>query len=288
MLGFKKKKKEHTEGNTSEENNELSKTEYKIVLFEKLGGTVREIKTLYAQRWVDDEDKVVYLRNASKNLQFLEIFPQQIQDFKNYDEKEVKELIDTIQKQLKRERKNDSNEVNDKDLEFDLLKLRAKERSFKFGNKTSYLSFDEKGRATFHFLREGSTFFPFKWDTDTNTIFIPSDNRKKSASLALRNKENKYNTKKILSGIQILLLLIQLGALMATGWGYLKVIDKGNQINLDYDASNIAAAKRACLEEIGQTAADVERVASSVDKIVNSVSADLNKPQTVINGVIPE
>ncbi len=274
--------------NTQDENTDITKAQYKIILCEKLGGTVREIKTIYVDRWVDEADNVVYLKNDSKNVQFLEIFPQQIQDFKNYDVEEVDELIADIIDKLKRERKHDSTEINDNDLEYELLQLRAKERSFQFKKDASYLSFDEKGRATFHFLREGSTFFPFKWNTDTNTIFVPSDNRKKSASIALRNKENKYNTKKIISGVQILLLLIQIGALMATGWGYLKITDKSEELFLSYDQSEIAAAKRMCLEDIGAISASNVENAKAIERIVGAVSDELNKPQTVIQGVIPE
>ena len=258
--------------------NQINKAEYNIVLLEKLGGTVRIIRTFDAHRFRDDEDHVVYLKNDKQK--FLEIFPQQINDFKNYSEKEVTRLIDKYQKQLEEERKEDS-QINDKNIEYELLKLKAKERSFKFDDKASYLSFDETSRPTFFLLREGSNFFPFKWDTDTKTIFVPSDNRKKSASLALRNKQNKYNIKKMLDGLSIILIIV--GFAMSAGGAYL--LFKGNSAYdtafEQYDQSEIAAAQRLCLESIGQVAADVGKISSSVEK-------ELNKPQTIIEGIIPE
>jgi len=270
------------------EKNEVNKAEYKIVLVEKLGGTVRVIKSFFASRWKDEEDHVVYLKNGDKSVAFMEIFPQQINDFKNYGENEVDKLIDKYSTILERERDRDTEELNDKDVEYELLKLKAKKRSFKFDSNASYLSFDENARPTFYFLREGSTFFPLKWDTNTKNIFVPSDNRKKSASISLRNKENKYNTKKLLDGVSIVLLVV--GFLMCSGGGYfLFKAKQANDTSFNaYDSSQIAAAQRACLEQINSIAGNVAQSAQDVEKITNNLEEQLNKPQTVITGVTPE
>lgn len=272
----------------NKEKNEVNKAEYKIVLLEKLGGTVRIIKSFFASRWKDEEDHVIYLKNDDKSVKFMEIFPQQINDLKNYTEKEVDQLIEKYSKILERERDRDTEELNEKDIEFQLLKLKAKKRSFKFDSNASYLSFDENARPTFYFLREGSTFFPFKWDTETKNIFVPSDNRKKSASISLRNKENKYNTKKLLDGVSIVLLVV--GFLMCAGGGYfLFKAKQSNDLSFQaYDKSEIAAAQRACLEQINTIAGNVAQSAKDVEKITNNLEEQLNKPQTVISGVIPE
>lgn len=282
-MGFFTKKKEEEQNDI---NKEVNKAEYKIILVEKLGGTVRVIKSFFASRFIDEEDNVVYLRN--EKLKFLEIFPQQINDFKNYSEEEVNALINKYTRILQQERKEDTDGINDKDLEFELLKLKAKKRSFEFSPNSSYLSFDENSRPTFYFLREGSTFHALKWDTDTKNIFTPSDNRKKSASLALRNKQNKYNTKKLLDGVSIILIIV--GFIMAAAGGYFMF--KANSANNDafaqYDESEIAKAQRACLENINSVASSVSKTAKDVESITTKVEKDLNKPQTIINGVIPE
>jgi len=278
----KKKQKEASE----DSNKEVNKAEYKIVLVEKLGGTVRTIKSFFASRFNDEDDNVVYLKNDK--LKFIEIFPQQITDFKNYTEEEVNKLLKKYTDILQKERDVDSDAINDKDIEYEILKLKAKKRSFKFDENASYLSFDENSRPTFYFLREGSTFHPLKWDTDTKTIFTPSDNRKKSASLSLRNKQNKYNTKKLLDGASIILLIV--GFIMAAGGGYFmfKANAANNAAFDSYDKSEIAAAQRACLESINQVAGSVALTAEEVEKISTNVEENINKPQTVINGVIPE
>lgn len=266
------------------EKNQINKAEYKIVLLEKLGGTVRTIKYLDAQRFRDDEDHVVYLK--SEKDKFLEIFPQQINDFKNYTIEEVNKLIKKYQNQLEEERTEDT-QVNDKNVEYELLKLKAKQRSFKFDDKASYLSFDETARPTFFFLREGSNFFPFKWDTDTKTIFVPSDNRKKSASLALRNKQNKYNIKKMLDGLSIIMIIV--GFVMAGGGAYL--LFKGNGAYdtafEKYDQSEIAAAHRACLEDISKVSQTIADTAKNVEQISDNVE-DKTVKDTIIKGIIPE
>lgn len=282
MIFKKKKVKKEEEENKSE----ASKAEYKVVLVEKLGGTVREIRTLFAERFRDDEDHVVYLRNNKSN--FIEIFPQQINDFKNYTETEVHRLIDKNTKILQDERNADTENVNDKDIEYELLKLQAKRRSFKFDPNASYLSFDDKGRPTFYFLREGSTFYPFKWDTDTKTIFVPSDNRKKSANLALRNKETKYDGKKLIEGATILLLAIGFIMLASGGYFWYKTSQVNTQAFEAYDQSNIADAQRRSLEVANQCAQVANQVANAALGIVNDVEADLNKNQTIIQGIVPE
>lgn len=280
----KKKQKEDEEG--IYENKQVTKAEYKIVLLEKLGGTVRVIKSFDAHRWIDLNDHVVYLRNSKLN--FMEIFPQQINDFKNYTETEVNNLIEKYTNILQSERKHDTEDINEKDIEFELLKLKAKKRSFNFHPNASYLSFDTDSRATFYFLREGSTFFPFKWDTDTKTIFVPSDNRKKSASIALRNKETKYNTKKLLDGISIILLVV--GFIMLASGGYLMY--KGNNFYKDafttYDESEIAKAKRACLEDAGTISRVVTKNAEDMNRIIETYEERLNNPKSSIQGIIPE
>ena len=285
MAFFKKKPKVNEE---NEDKLETNKATYKIVLLEKLGGTVREIKSFDAVRWVDSEDKVVYLKSVDEKLKFFEIFPQQINDFKNYTEKQVNDLIEKLEKQLEKERNNDSEIINDKDIEFQLLKLKAKQRSFNFSPNASYLAFDEKARPTFYFLREGSVFFPFKWDTDTKSIFVPSDNRKKTARILFDNKENKYNIQKLVSGVTILLLVI--GFIMSAGGGYF--LFKAKQANDEsfkaYDTSKIAEAQRACLENVNKASSKIVESAENIEKITDKLQTQITQPQTVINGVIPE
>jgi len=280
MALFKKKETK------KEEKSEVSKAEYRVLIVEKLGGTVREIKQLDASRFRDDEDHVIYLKNDKEK--FLEIFPQQINDFKNYTEPEIDKLILKNQKIIENERDRDSEDVNDKDIEFELLKLKAKKRSFKFNPDASYLSFATNGRPTFIFLREGSTFHPLKWDVETKTIFTPSDNRKKSASLSLRNKQNKYNTKKMLDGASIILIIVAL--IMAAGGGYFMFKSQQGYDTAfnSYDESEIAAATRACLESAGQFNQQIAETAQNVKDITVSVEDDLNKPQTIIEGVLPQ
>lgn len=285
---FKRNKKvqeEDTEFSASPKNR--NKAEYNVILLKKQGGTVKAIKKFPAHRWRAD-DHVVYLRNDKRNIKFLELFPEQITDFKDYTEEEINKKIDSIKTKLKREREHDTGEVNDKDLEFELRQLEAKKRSFMFSPKSNYEFLDEDNVPTFYFLRQGSTFIPFKWDTDTSTIFIPSDNRKKSASLILRNKEQKYNINKVLTGASIFIALLALGFLALSGWTYMKATDKYDQAFLSYDQSELAAAQRACLETVGDIARNAAAVSDSAVGRLNEAEERLNMNQTIIRGIIPE
>lgn len=283
MSWLKKKKKDNA---TIETKAEVSKAEYKVVLVEKLGGTVREIKTLYVERWKDLEDDVVYLRNVQSK--FLEIFPQQINDFKNYTPEEVNNLIKKYQKALEGEREVDTEKVNEKDIENELMKLKAKKRSFKYDANSSYLSFDEKSRPTFYYLREGSTFFAFKWDTDTKTIFVPSDNRKKSASIALRNKESKYSTKTMIEAATILALILSVVFFGAGGYFWFKAHQSSLETFNNYDASEIAKVQRASIDVATQCALVSVAVAKAGLDIFHSIEDELGQNQTIIQGIVPE
>ena len=285
MSIFKKKQQEEVsefDASTKAKN----KAEYNVILLKKQGGTVKIIKKFPAHRWRSD-DHVVYLRNDKRKVKCLEIFPEQIQDFVNYTEKEVDDKIKELQFKLKKEQEKDT-ELNEKDIEFELRKLEAKKRSFQFSKFANYEFLDETNTPTFFFLRQGSSFLPFKWDTDTSTIFLPSDNRKKSASLILRNKEQKYNINKVIQGLSIVVAIIALVLLVASGWTWMKATDAYDQAFQSYDESSIAAAQRACLEDINSITENNLRMNSIALGILNEAEGRLNMNQTVIEGVRPD
>ncbi len=287
MFGIKKK--EQVIKNPEEqkvESKKINKAEYKVIIKDKIGGVARTIKEIKAYRWKDELDEVVYLKNDDER--FIEIFPEQINDFKNYKETEVDALIKKYQKILEAERDRDTEDINEKDIEFELLKLQAKKRSFKFNHNSSYLDLDQNNQPTFTFLRQGSDFLPFKWDLDSKTIFVPSDNRKKSASLALRNKESKYNTKKLLDGISIVLVVIGFLMLGAGGYMIFKANNTAQEAFANYETSELAVLQRQCLEATAEQAKLIQEAANNVNDITESIDENLNRPQTIIQGVLPE
>lgn len=263
-----------------------NKAEYNVMIVQKQGGAVKIIKKFPAHRFRADDD-VIYLRNDNRKVKFLEIFPENVTDFKNYNEVEVDKLIKTYEEKLRRERQNDSDEINDKDLEFELLKLKAKKRSFKFSHNASYEILDETNTPTFIFLRKGSSMIPYKWDNDDTTIFLPSDNRKKSASIALRNKETKYNSKVIVTGITILLLIVGVALNAAAGFSWYKASEAQKEYMQAYDETEMALAQRRALEVANQCAETSLKVSQSAVNVVNKAEEKINEPKTIIEGILP-
>lgn len=266
--------------NKEEDVKNINKSTYKVFIYEKVGGAPRLIKELIATRWVDQDDLIPYLKyeDKKKGERFLEIFPQQGKDLIDETEKELKTKLDKFRKKLKDERAKDEPSVNFKDLEFEIMKLEAKERIFKYDPNASYISLGENNLPEFYFLREGSNFHPFKWDCETKTIYTPSDNKKKSATIALRNKEAKYpnldNRVKITS-----MILLAVGLLFAVGFGYLtyKAYDS-------YSESELNQIKTTCLQDLTQTTGAVKASANSIAKITADLDKQLNKPTTIVQG----
>lgn len=200
----------------------INKASYKIIIYETISGLPRKVMEFMAVRIVDEEDHIPYLRfeNAKTKKVWLEIFPQQVQEFMNYTEKEVDDKISKLKKKIKEEEQKEFSKINIKDLQYDLIKLEAKKRSFKFSSTTSYISLDENNVPEIFYKRQGSSFIPFKWDCDSSTIFLPSDNKKKNSAIALRNKESKYPTRENQVRIATMVVFI-LACILALGAGFL-------------------------------------------------------------------
>jgi len=286
---FKNKKKNNKEeiGNEDLDFKDVNKAKFQVIILDTIAGAPRYVTEFEAIRYRDDIDHVVYLKNDKK--QFLEIFPEQITDFKNYTEGEVDKLIKETQINLRRERVRDSEEINDKDLETQLLKLQAKKRSFRFDINASYVCNWKGSKPTFFFLRKGSNFLPYKWDSKTTSIFVPSDNRKKSASIALRNKDTKYTKhKKLIEGGVILMLILGFCMMMGGGYSWYKANQSHKELLKAYDETEIAKATRRSLE-VAALCADVSlKTNQKALDIVNKAEEKINEPKTIIEGLLPE
>jgi len=282
----KKKNKENVEEQEVDFKN-VNKAKFQVVLLDTIAGAPRYVTKFEAVRYRDHVDHVVYLKNDK--TEFLEIFPEQIADFKNYNETEVDKLIKETQNNLRRERVRDSEEINDKDLEMQLLKLQAKKRSFKFDTTASYVCNWERGKPTFFFLRKGSNFLPYKWDSKTESIFVPSDNRKKSASIALRNKDTKYTKhKKLIEGGVILMLIVGFCMMLGGGYSWYKANKSHEELLKAYDETEIAKATRRSLEVAAQCADVSLKTNQKALDVINKAEEKINEPKTIIDGLLPE
>jgi len=278
MKLFGKNKNKNSTVKTDEEKKTdgIKKEVYRVVLKEKLGDTTRTIKTFDAKRFIDIDNHVVLLTN--EKLKFMEIFPEEVKDFTDYDKEKIKAKLDKLKVSMQSELEDDT-ELNEKDIEYEIIKLEAIKRSFLY-SKGSYISFAEDGQPYFTFLREGSSFHAFRWDANTKTIYTPSDNKKKSAILSLRNKETKYGPKNIVETITIILLLVGLVLTLGNLWGGLKIYQS-------YDESKIAA-----LELKGATTLEFcSDIMLSNAKLIQGITQDLSEEyftKNVTNIEIPD
>ena len=271
----KKKLKNDDEGDTSKS----ATPKYKIVLLEGLGKQARIVRKFEAERFIDEDDHVVYLRNVK--LKFFEIFPEDERSAIDLTIPEIDKKLQEIQKLLKSKKLMDEKKLNPKNLEYDQMRYSAQKRALSYGSDASYILFDESSAPTFYYLRKGSTFYPTKWDLDTSTVYAASDNKKKKSTIALRNKENKYKTKRFVETATLILLLIVVVIAAVEVWGAAKMFGS-------YDDSEIAKIKRACVEDVIAASDKLEQSANSIAKITDKIEAQITKPDVVIAGIAPK
>lgn len=255
-----------------------SSAKYSVVIKESLGSITRTVKVISAERFIDEDDHVVYLRNTK--AKFLEVFPEDHTDLIKLTEEELTLKVTEIRALLRNTKKMKEKDINPHNLEFDLMKYEAKKRSLKYGQDDSYVSFDTNGRPEFFYLRKGSTFFPFKWDTDTSTIYTASDNKKKKSILAIRNKENKYRPKKLIELGTVIFLIVNICLAAVLIWGF-------NKQFKSYDESEIAAIKRACVDQEIEAVLAIKNAAQNVEAITKKIEGGITSPNIIIDGILP-
>lgn len=274
-LIYKQQKKKRQEKDKSK----VASPKYKVVLRERLSkGAIRTITDIEAERWIDKEDRVVYLRNVK--AEFFEIMPSDENNLVRLSDEELDKKIEEINRLIKSPKERIKKKINIRNLEVDLMKWSAQKRSHQYSANSSYISLASDGMPEIYYLRDGSTFFPFKWDPDTSTVYTASDNKKKKATISLKNKEDKYRTKKFIETSTLILLLLVTVVAFIEVWGAYKMFNS-------YDDSEIAAAKRACLVNTIEASQAIENSAKNVQTITDKIAAKITQPDVVIAGIQP-
>ena len=161
------------------------------------------------------------------------------------------------------------------------MKLEAKLKASEW-KKSAFLEFGSKGEKIITFMREGTNMFPIAYDSERNIYGVPSDIRKKSAAILMRNKENKYNRhKQLIEGSVFGALIIALIMFAASGYMLFKAY------NL-YEEHPVNQAKLDTLDVANACSNIAVKNAQEVNEIYKTIKEDLNKPQTVIGGVQPK
>jgi len=266
----KKKQKESATREQSDENVKTSSSAiYTVHVYERYSGNMpRWIRTFSAERYVDEEDKIPYLYNQTQN--FLEVFPDQVNDFMNMTEEEVDKELKQYRDERKKQENKEVPDVNFKDLDYRIMRLEAKKRTFKFSKNSTFSSLGRNNIPEFTFVREGSSFFPTKWDLDTRTIYTPSDAKKKTATLSLRNKESKYpsNDSKVKTITWVLFfgVMVLFVANLFVGWKNVQT----------YTDSEINQLKTEQIRILNEQTRSITETANSANNIFDNIEGRLN------------
>ncbi len=278
----KKDKDKSDSDNTSSNNKTTSKTskaEYKIVVKEKFGIGTTTLKTFFAKREIDEDDYVVYLSNVAEK--FIELFPQDENDFEKLDIKEINLRLNEAKRVWKKEQIKDDPSINEQNYLYKIMLLEAKKRAIKYNKNSPYMTIDEEGVKTFYYLREGSTFYPFKWDVDNSTVYVANENVKKKAGMARRNKAIKYSKfKNVIEGSVMFMMIINV--IMALGLGYVsyKMFEK-------FDESEIVAAQNYCVLKGAEWAAITERNAKASEAIFEKLQKATAGTNPFLETIVP-
>ncbi len=273
---FGKKKEDKTISSTS---SKTSKAEYKVVIKEKFGKATTTLKTIMARREIDPDDHVVYLSNVTEK--FLELMPQDENDFEQLNETEIKTRLATAKKVLKREKGEEDKGSNEYNYLYDVMKLEAKLRALKYNRDSSYITLDEEGTKVFYYLREGSTFYPFKWDVDNRTVYVANENVKKKAGMARRNKSIKYSKfKNVIEGSVMFMMIINV--ILALGLGYvgLKMFSK-------FDESKIVEAQNFCVLKGAEWTSIIEKNAKASEQIFKNLQEATGAKNPFLDKFVP-
>lgn len=275
---FKKKTKEGSSKDVKT-TSKTSKAEYSIVIKEKFGIGTTTLKTITATRELDPDDHVVYLSNIPEK--FLELFPQDENDFENLDLKEIETQLTAARKIWKAEQTNDTEQINEQNYLYKIMQLEAKKRALKYNKDSPYMTINEAGVKTFYYLREGSTFYPFKWDVDNRTIYVANENVKKKAGMARRNKSIKYSKfKNVIEGSVMFIMI--LNVIMALGLGYvgLKTFSK-------LDESSIVKAQNYCVQKGAEWTAIIEKNAKASEAIFEKLNKATDNVNPFLDRIVP-
>lgn len=270
------KKKESVSNKTT---SNTSKAEYKIVIKEKFSKGTTTLKTITAKREIDLDDHVVYLSNVAES--FLELMPIDVKDFEMLDKKEIEKRLKEAKILLQKPNSEATKGNNKQNYLYSVMKLEAQLRALKYGSDNAYETIDEHGVKEFIFLREGSTFSPFKWDVDTKTIYVASENVKKKAGMARRNKSIKYSKfKNVIEGSVMFLMIINI--VMALGLGYtsLKMFQK-------FDESAIVEAQNFCVQKGAEWTQIIEKNAKASEKIFENLQKASGIDNPFLDTLIP-
>lgn len=283
MIFFKKKNgvnKVNKEGVEEEKDLIVKGSSYNIIIKEDLGDSLRRVTTFKAERWVDKENFLVYLRNEKRN--FLELLPKREKEILDLDKKDLESRVKKIREKLKEVEKGvNPDKINKNNIKFDLMRYEAQLRAIEWG-KCAFLEFGENGEKELTFIRDGTNMFPVGYDATRKLYGVPDDIRKKPLYFLMRNKENKYSKhQKLISGATFGVIAIACIMFIISCFMLFKAYDL-------YSSHEVNEAKLQSLSVANACSNIALNNANAVNDIYKTIKNELNKSQTVITGIQPQ
>lgn len=178
-----------------------------VQIIDVWGTSAKEQTSFGVEKLVEGSN--VYLYNKNRN--FKEPMPEDTDDYKKYKLDEVKRELEKLDNKLRAARQ-EKKEADALDLEQQIRIYKGYERSLTLQGRGSYLHFSEDrfgGKPLFKFVRKGMFRLPVFFNTDIDTLYIPSEAKiKTGAQLLKENEEKNGNHDNTLKIINIILTII--------------------------------------------------------------------------------
>ncbi len=290
MFGKNKDKKEVKEIETFDEKKKIKEEKknypYRVYLKDITGSSTKKLLPFGVERWIDENDGTVWLRNSTNN--FKEREPVDSDEFKMYEIKELDKNIKILEKKLAKEMKEDTSE-NIKNIQYELMLYKNFKRSLELQGKGSYMNIDSDGVPYFVFRRKGAFKFPEFDNVELDTIYTPSQTKIKKASELLDIKKEKYSKfQKQLTTASMVFFIINIlfgGGLVYWSFALNGMADDSAVQQLQ---NRVDEAGLYCAELYGQAGVNFVKASEYAVNITESLSEELHAPPIVLEGIQPE
>jgi hypothetical protein len=240
--------------------------EYSIEIYDVWDTTSKRIRPFGANRIV--EGNTSFLFNEQKG--FKEPFPENSQEFQEFEINEIEEKIEQLEKQI-REHSKSKSIVSIRDLQKQLRIYRGYRRSIELRGNGSFMIINPDGTPTFQFYRIGNIKLPIYKNVDRATLYIPSELKTKNVTKLLRENEEKNGQEQIIKfSTYALILLLILCVCFMFYMGY-----KMQQLPLD-----VAETLSIVAENFGKI---TDSIGNIEDIIINNDSVSFEPRQNTIN-----
>lgn len=235
---------------------------YDIELYDVWDTTSRRIPSFGANRVIEGDN--VYLYNPKNG--FKVPFPENSEEYKQYIESELDEVIKNTETKIKKVKDNKLG-LSLKDLNKDLRIYKNYKRSLELQGRGSYMIINSNGRPLFMFDRIGNLKMPLFKNVDRSLIYTPTEQKTQETVQLLKENQEKNGEKEMLKLSNYVVLLLMVLALCFIIW-------------MGYKMSHLPV-------DVTTNLADTTKMLAEVTKDLNNVSFNINSIAESTQSTIP-